>query len=167
MQAEADRAERETVLLATRALVGIAARSLASISDDVSLAQYRVLVLIEGRGPQTVGELAQSLDVNPSTVTRVCDRLADKKLIRRHAPANDRRTIRVELSAHGRRLVEQVMNRRRSYIDQTLNRMAVESRKRLVESLTEFAAAAGELSDQAWTLGWPINRDLENQRCDP
>ena len=126
MQAEADSAERETVLLATRALVGIAARSLASISDDVSLAQYRVLVLIEGRGPQTAGELAQSLDVNPSTVTRVCDRLADKKLIRRHAPANDRRTVRVELSAHGRRLVEQVMNRRRSYIDQTLNRMTVD-----------------------------------------
>lgn len=155
------------VLVATRALVGIAASSLASVSDDVSLAQYRVLVLIDGHGPQTVGQLAQSLDVNPSTVTRVCDRLADKKLIRRHTPPTDRRIILVELSARGRRLIEQVMNRRQRYIDQTLTRMTGESRQRLVVSLTEFLAAAGAFSEQAWTLGWPISHQPDAQQGDP
>jgi hypothetical protein len=44
MQALLDEDEvAEVVLDATRALVGVAARSLASISDDVTLAQLRVL----------------------------------------------------------------------------------------------------------------------------
>ena len=59
----------EVVLDATRALVGVAARSLAIINDDVSLAQLRVLVLIDERGPQTMGQIATNLAVSPSTVT--------------------------------------------------------------------------------------------------
>ena len=65
----------EVVVDATRALVGVAARSLAIINDDVSLAQLRVLVLIDERGPQTMGQIATNLAVSPSTVTRVCDLL--------------------------------------------------------------------------------------------
>ncbi len=52
---------REVVITATRALVGVAARSLAEVNDDVTLPQYRVLVLLDGRGPQTMGELAEAL----------------------------------------------------------------------------------------------------------
>ena len=70
MQADASQPTREIGLAATRAMVGPAARSLSDVSNDISLAQYRVLVLLEGRGPQTMGALAESLDVNPSTATR-------------------------------------------------------------------------------------------------
>jgi DNA-binding MarR family transcriptional regulator len=56
----------EMVLQATRALVGLAARSLAAASDDVSLAQHRVLVLLEDRGAQTMGVLAELLGIRRS-----------------------------------------------------------------------------------------------------
>ena len=148
---------RELVLRATRGFVGIAARSLAEISDEVTLAQYRVLVLIDGLGPQTMGDLASSLGVNPSTVTRVCDVLVDKSLIRRRADDANRRTVLAELTRSGRRLVRQVMDRRRRMIDDALDRMAPASQRRLALALHEFAVAAGEVSDDAWTLGWPID----------
>src|SRR3954453_21920684 len=106
----------EVVLSATRALVGAAARSLASVSDDVTIAQHRVLVLLEGRGPQTMRALADQLDVSPSTATRVCDRLVDKKLVRRRIDDNDRRAVRVDLSPRGRKLIDHVMQRRRALI---------------------------------------------------
>lgn len=140
----------------TRALVGLAARSLAEVSDDVSLAQYRVLVLLEGLGPQTMGELAQCLGVNPSTVTRVCDVLVQKKFIRRQVAAGNRRTVRAELTALGQKRVDQVMNRRRQLIDAALGRMTPEAQGHLVRGMAEFAEAAGELSDHAWTFGWSI-----------
>lgn len=157
MQTSADvEAAREIVMTATRALVGLAAQSLAEVSDDVSLAQYRVLVLLDGLGPQTMGQLAEYMGVNPSTVTRVCDVLVDKKLIRRRSGEGNRRTVRAELTALGQKRVDQVMNRRRQLIDAALARMAPEAQGRLVRSLAEFAEAAGELSDHAWTFGWSI-----------
>lgn len=149
----------EIVLNATRALVGVAASSFGEVSDDVSLAQYRLLVLLEGRGSPTMGELARTLDVNPSTVTRVCDLLVDKKLIRRRAVKDDRRGVCAELTPRGRTLVEQVMSRRRVLVDDTLELMTEEGRRRLACGLAEFAAAAGEIADHAWTLGWPLERE--------
>ena len=165
MQARVEvEAAREIVMTATRALVGLAARSLAEVSDDVSLAQYRVLVLLDGLGPQTMGELAGYLGVNPSTVTRVCDVLVDKRFIRRRSAEGNRRSVRAELTPLGRKRVDQVMNRRRQLIDAALARMTPEAQGRLVRSLAEFAEAAGESSDHAWTLGWSIKDGETNIR---
>ena len=120
-------------------MVGIAARSLAEVSDDVSLAQYRVLVLLDGRGPLTMSELAASLGVNPSTVTRVCDVLVDKRLIRRQTAKENRRSVHAELTVAGGRLIAQVMDRRRKLIDDTLGRMSPEAHVDLARGLHEFA----------------------------
>ncbi len=159
MQERVEPAVADVVLSATRAFVGVAARSLAEVSDEVSLAQYRVLVLLDGRGPLTMSELAASLDVNPSTVTRVCDVLVDKDLIRRRQSPNNRREVTAELTRMGAKLIGQVMRRRRRLIDNALARMTPEAQRRLTRGLTEFAQAAGEVADQAWTLGWPIESE--------
>ena len=42
----------DTVLAASRALVAVAARSLAAAGDEVTLPQYRALVVLAARGPQ-------------------------------------------------------------------------------------------------------------------
>lgn len=144
-----------------RALVGIAARSLAEVLDDVSLPQYRVLVLLHGRGPLPMGELAASLDVNPSTVTRVCDVLVDKKLIRRLPAADNRRGVCAHLTARGRRLVDQVMHHRAALIENALGGMSQEGKRQLGLRLNQFAQAAGEVGDDAWTLGWSAGRDAD------
>ena len=154
MQPTSQAAVREVVLTATRALVGIAARSLAEVVDEVSLAQFRVLVLLDSRGAQTMSELAAALDVNPSSVTRVCDVLVDKKLIRRQQAAGNRRTVEADLTPAGRRLLRQVMSRRRVLIDEALSQMTPQAQRRLARGLAEFAEAAGEMWDRAWTLGW-------------
>ena len=145
---------RRAVMAASRAFVGLAARSLAEVGDDVSLAQYRVLVLLDERGSMSMGELADNLDVNPSTVTRVCDALVVKRLVVRASSAADRRSVCAELAPRGRELVRQVMARRRHLVEGILGRMSPRKQRRLATSLREFAQASGELSERAWTLGW-------------
>jgi DNA-binding Lrp family transcriptional regulator len=71
----------DAVLTASRALVGVAARSLAVVDPEVTLPQYRALVVLASRGPRLVGELAEALVIHPSTATRLCDRLVAKKLV--------------------------------------------------------------------------------------
>ena len=75
---------------ASRALVAVAARSLAGLGEDVTLPQYRVLVELASKGPRRSGDLALALTVNPSTASRMIERLVRKSLVRRTHPPHVR-----------------------------------------------------------------------------
>jgi DNA-binding MarR family transcriptional regulator len=144
----------EALLTASRVLVAVAARSLAIGDSDVTLVQYRALVVLASRGPHHVGELAHALDVHPSTATRLCDRLVARNLIRRAVDRVNRRETVVELAAAGRALVERVTDVRRTEISGIVGRIPDGLRRPAVAALLAFSAAAGEPADRAWTLGW-------------
>lgn len=152
----ADDAVLEAVLGASRALVAIAARSLADAGEEVTLTQYRSLVVLASRGPQSLGALAELLGVTPPTVSRMCDRLVRKQLILRRADPKDRRQIRVALSARGNRLVEEVTHRRREEIAQLLASMSSSEQASVATSLQRLADAAGEVREQDWSSGWHL-----------
>jgi DNA-binding MarR family transcriptional regulator len=139
-------------LVASRALVGVAAASLAEL-DDITLPQFRALVLLSTRGPTTVGRLAAALDVHSSTTTRLCDRLVGKRLVRRTRGRTDRRATNLALTTAGRRTVEQVTERRRRAIAAAVARMTAPQRAAATAALTAFAQAAGEASP-ADPFGW-------------
>ena len=71
------------VLIASRALIGVAVRSIAVVEDELTLVQYRALVLLVSPGQQNVSDLAEALGVHPSTATRLCDRLVAKGFVHR------------------------------------------------------------------------------------
>jgi DNA-binding MarR family transcriptional regulator len=143
----------DALLAASRALVAVAARSLAD-AGDITLPQYRALIVLATRPGITVGDLAAALDVHPSTATRLCDRLVAKKLVRRAQSPEDRRSIRLELAAAGTRVVEQVTGRRRRDLAAIAARMPAEAATAAVAALTAFAEAAGPVTG-ADPFGWP------------
>lgn len=146
-------AATEALLIASRALVAVAARSLAE-ADDITLPQFRALVVLSRPIPVTVGDLAVALDIHPSTATRLCDRLEKKSLVRRQPGASpDRRVTPVRLTAKGRRLVGRVTEHRRRDLAVIASAMSDEDRRRVIRSLRSFAIAAGEIPgvDQ---FGW-------------
>ena len=149
----------DAVVGASRALVAMAARSLGAAGDEVTLAQYRALVVLASRGPQRVVDLAGYLDVTASTATRMCDRLVRKGLVHRQRLSSDRRTVRVSISAAGRDLVAAVTQRRRRDVQAIVARMSAREREQLVATLRMFADAAGEVPEQDWSLGWGIEHD--------
>jgi DNA-binding MarR family transcriptional regulator len=144
----------DMVLAASRALVAVAARSLAAAGDEVTLPQYRALVVLAARGPQGTAELAAALTVNPSTATRMCDRLVRKGLVRRHRQAGDRRAVRIALTATGRDLVDEVTRRRRAELARLLEVLPADQHEAVIAAFRAFAAAAGELPEPGAALGW-------------
>jgi DNA-binding MarR family transcriptional regulator len=144
----------DTVLAASRALVAVAARSLAAAGDEVTLPQYRALVVLAARGPQGTAELAAALAVNPSTATRMCDRLVRKGLVRRHRLAGDRRAVRIALTAAGRDMVTEVSQRRRAELARLLGALPAEEHEPVIAAFRAFAAAAGEFPQPGAALGW-------------
>ena len=144
----------KAVLGTSRALVAVAARSLGVVDENVTLVQYRVLVELAARGPQSVADLASILGVGPSTATRMCDRLVRKGLVLRRRSSADRRLVRVSLSKPGSDLVDQVTIKRREELSAILSRMPAEHRPQVLAALKSFSAAAGEVPEQEWSLGW-------------
>lgn len=144
----------DSLLVASRALVAVAARSLAGVDDLVTLPQYRALVVLASRGDRRVGDLAESLGVHRSSATRLCDRLVERKLIRRAVDSTNRREINISLTARGRSIVDRVTEVRRAEIAAIVRRIPSRLRDPAVAALVAFADAAGEPPSEAWVLGW-------------
>ncbi|MGW5237948.1 MarR family winged helix-turn-helix transcriptional regulator [Monashia sp. NPDC004114] len=145
------------LLTASRALVGVSARSLAMVEDTVTLTQFRTLVVLDAHGPSTLNRLADRLQVNASTTLRTVDRLIGSGLVDRRENTENRREVIIELTDAGRRLVGEVTERRRRAIAQVVDAMPSRHRVRLVEALVAFTEAADEpqaFGDSATLLGW-------------
>jgi len=146
----------DAVLLASRVLAAVAARSLADVAEEVTLTQYRTLVVLASCGPQSLAGLAQVVGVTPATATRMCDRLVRKSLISRRTEREDRRQLRVVLTAKGRSLVGDVTDRRRKEIARITDEIPAAEQAVLVHALGRLASAAGEVPEQDWTTGWDL-----------
>lgn len=144
----------DAVLTASRLLVAISARSLASVEETVTLPQFRLLVMLESRGPLKLVRLAEHLGVNPSTATRMVERLVTAGLITRQAQQTSRREQAVGLTEAGAGVVSEVTERRRTEIAKVVARIPEPTREGLVAALTAFAEAGGEppVNDRADTL---------------
>jgi DNA-binding MarR family transcriptional regulator len=134
----------DAVMLAARVLVAITARSMAVLEEQLSLPQWRVLVMVERDGPLNLGAVARGLGVHPSNATRACDRLVSAGLLHRGEDADDRRNLVLTLTTQGSQLVQTVINHRRTAIQDVLGRMPDQQRRELVPLLQAFAQAAGE-----------------------
>lgn len=132
------------MLTASRLLVGISIRSIAAVEESVTVAQFRLLVILDTRGPLNLASLADHLGVNPSTANRMINRLVAVDMVARQANPVSRREILLRLTPTGDRLVREVTDLRRADIGKIVARMPADTRESLVEALTAFAMAGGE-----------------------
>ena len=146
--------DTKAVLVASRALVAVAARSLATVEDSITLPQYRALVILASRGPQNVGMLADLLHVHPSTATRLCDRMAAKGLIERSPSTESRREVTVNLAPAGEALLRTVTDHRLQDLSAIIGRLDSGTRRSVAEALLTFAEAASEVPDDLWSVAW-------------
>jgi len=134
----------EATLTASRAMLGVVARSVGPALEQVSLPQLRVLVLLAGYGTTRSGMLADLVGVHASTFSRTTDRLVAGGWVRRMQNPQSRRETLVELTDAGRRLVASVMQRRRAEMSAILRRVPVDERPAVRAAFEAFSLAAGE-----------------------
>jgi DNA-binding MarR family transcriptional regulator len=134
----------DAVLTASRLLIAVSARSLSAVEDTITLPQFRLLVILHSRGSLKHAVLADYLGVNPSTASRMVDRLVSGGMVLRQTSPTSRREIVVHLTDAGSRVVQEVTDRRRNEIASIVAKMPEEARQGLVDVLTAFADAGGE-----------------------
>jgi DNA-binding MarR family transcriptional regulator len=156
---EGDEELVKALVAVSRAMVALAVRNLAALDADVTLPQYRALVALANGGPQRSAVFAQELNVAPSTLTRMCDRLVGKSLVHRFHRGSDRRSIWLGLTPAGRELVGVVMQARRAEIEETVRSAGLEATAAVLDLLHAFVKAAGELPDEDWWQRWSVSAD--------
>jgi DNA-binding MarR family transcriptional regulator len=134
----------DATLVASRALLGIVAQSLAPALAQVTVPQFRVLVVLSTSGPMRMGDLAERIGIHPSTLTRTVERLRQGGWITRAEVPDNRREVKVDLSERGIDLVATVTERRRASLHDILARVSPETRDVIRAGMAAFALAAGE-----------------------
>lgn len=135
-------------LVASRSLFGFVAQSLAPALDELTMPQFRVLVVLSGAGPLRMGDLAERIGVHPSTLSRTVDRLVAGEWMERASAEESRREVHVKLSDRGRALVNDVTDRRRTQIVRVLTSLPDADRAAVRRGMELFAAAAGEAAPE-------------------
>jgi len=133
-------------LLASRSLLGFVAQSLAPALEEMTMPQFRVLVVVDGSGPQRMGDLAEAVGVHPSTLSRTVDKLVGAGWLERANGEESRREVHVRLTTRGLKLVGDVTTQRRSEIARVLSTLTPDERAAVHRGMVVFASAAGEAS---------------------
>jgi MarR family transcriptional regulator for hemolysin len=95
-------------------LINDVARLMRTYADQraatfgMTRAQWAVLVRLERAEGLKQAELAEQLDLQPITLTRLVDRLSDNGLIERRSDPKDRRAKRLFLTPQARPLLERL-----------------------------------------------------------
>lgn len=90
------------------------------------------IVLSQHRDPMTMSELSEALAVPLSTATRLVDWLVESGYAERLPDPQDRRIVRVALTAAGRELYETINRHIRRHVEELLQRFTPEERDCLV-----------------------------------
>ena len=138
----------DAFVMASRALIGVAVRSIEAAPFDVTVVQHRGLVRLETTGDLSIGALADQLGVNQSSVSRLCDRLERMQLTERIPSADDGRAVCVRIPRKGRRVVRTVHQLRRNEVRRILQRVPKARAREAANAMHAFAKAAGEHSEE-------------------
>ena len=101
-------------------------------------AQWAVLFRLDRSEGLKQSELAEILDLQPITLTRLLDRLAENGLIERRADPNDRRANRLYLTPAARPLLERLTELGGDMMATVLDGLDAKARERLLRDLTRL-----------------------------
>ncbi|RFA15524.1 hypothetical protein B7R22_06770 [Subtercola boreus] len=134
----------ESTLTASRALLGIVARSISNALNDVTMPQFRVLVVLSGSGPLRMGALAEKMGAVQSTFSRTIDRMVKGGWVERASSPDSRREVLIFATSQGRALVDEVTERRRAELSRILSALSPEEQAQLASAFDVLARVAGE-----------------------
>jgi DNA-binding MarR family transcriptional regulator len=134
----------EVLQAATRMLAGVALRSLDVLDSAVTLPQFRLLAVLADLGPVPSGRAARMLGLDPSTVTRLGDRMVAAGHVARGTDPRHRGVVTLELTASGRELVAAAGAWRRRELARIMARLAPAEQAAVTAALGLLVRAAGD-----------------------
>lgn len=144
----------EVLQAATRVLAGVALHSLDVLDSAVTLPQFRLLAVLAGPEPVPSGQAAKTLGLDPSTVTRLADRMVSAGHVTRGTSPQHRGVVTLELTVSGRDLVATADAWRRHELARIMARLPAPEQAAVAAALELLVTAAGD--DYGVTASRPV-----------
>ena len=109
---------------------------------QVSPGHIQVLLALT-RGPRSVGQLAQELEVSPPAATQLVDRLAEHGMVERHNDTADRRVVLVDYVPGMHEVAQRIVESRRGPLERAMRGLTDEAALAFVKGLKLLAATFG------------------------
>jgi DNA-binding MarR family transcriptional regulator len=114
------------------------------IPTDFQLSPGHIQVLIAlTRGPRSVSQLAEELEVSPPAATQLVDRLAEHGMVERHNDTADRRVVLVDYVPGMHEVAQHIVESRRSPLERAMRGLTDEEALAFVKGLKLLAARFG------------------------
>lgn len=123
--------------------------SLALMSEvGLTMAQLVTLYMLGHAGPQTVGGIATRLRLSPAATSHLVDQLVREGLVDRTESPADRRQKRVQITARGRRLTDELCQERARELGNVLGHLSPTLRRQFAEILRRVIAEIASLPEE-------------------
>jgi len=107
--------------------------------------EFRILEALLHKGPMPVNTIGPKVFLTPGSISVAVDRLLKRGLVSRTSNAEDRRVRVVDLTASGRRLIEQVFASHSRQVDRLADVLSLKERRQVARGLKAFGKAAGHI----------------------
>jgi DNA-binding MarR family transcriptional regulator len=107
----------------------------------LSLVHLNVLMALRARGPLTMSQLAELLDVSVASATGIVDRMEKKGVVERRHSESDRRVVEVHVTDRGEGASQALRAERQVRLSRLLAEMGDEDLAALLQGLRAFRAA--------------------------
>jgi len=121
------------------------------LNSDLTVAQLRVLLVLQAQGPSRMSDIASVTGVTLPTATGVVDNLVRKAFVVRENDPQDRRLVICRLSPRGQELINKLWTSGRFQMENLLDGLEPEQLEKarevaqmLLENVTRKAAGAVE-----------------------
>ncbi|MFY4775397.1 MarR family winged helix-turn-helix transcriptional regulator [Metabacillus sp. RGM 3146] len=74
----------------------------------ITLPQFNIMMALHKEGATRVTQVADFMNVKPSAITVIMDRLIERNVVKRYQSKEDRRVVMMELTSEGCRLLKEM-----------------------------------------------------------
>lgn len=128
------------LIKAYHALLGFTEHTLKDTGLGES--EFRILEALLHKGPMPVNTIGPKVFLTPGSISVAVDRLLKRGLVTRTNSSEDRRVRVVDLTAPGRKLIEQVFASHARQIDRLSDVLSPKERRQIARGLKAFGKAA-------------------------
>jgi DNA-binding MarR family transcriptional regulator len=105
----------------------------------VNMSQLKAMTAFSEDSPLSMGELCKMANVKMPSMTEVVDRFEKEGVLERIRDGEDRRVVKVKMTAKGKKMHQEVLRRRADELTKMFGVLTTKDREKLVDSLKSIS----------------------------
>ncbi len=116
-------------------------------NTGLSFSQINILMRLFHGGCAQIGEVGEKMGITKAAASQAVDRLVQMGLVQRQEDPQDRRIKRLELTPHGRDLIQKGLEARTQWLENLAQSLPLDQQQTVLVALTLLTEAARQIKD--------------------